>query len=662
MPMPTKINEKFNKLINETSPYLLQHADNPVDWYPWGDEAFQKAKDENKPIFLSIGYSTCHWCHVMARESFQDSKVASVLNRYFVPIKVDKEERPDIDAVYMRVCQSMTGSGGWPLSIFMTPTQKPFMAGTYFPKDSFMDLLLYIADKWENDKDSLHENAELIIDHISEKDSKAIASGGEDLIERAVDDLVEIYDEEYGGFGVAPKFPAAHNLLFLLERYETSGGELLLKMVETTLIQMYRGGIFDHIGGGFCRYSTDRSFLVPHFEKMLYDNALLTLCYAKAYEITQKDLFLEIAERTADYILGEMTAKNGGFYAAQDADSEEEEGKYYLLTPSESISMLGEEANEFNRRFDITDRGNFEGKNIPNLLQSDDLAAASAKTRKVLQDFRKKRTNLFTDEKILTTWNGMMIAALSTLYRVNGKTIYLEAAQKAMACLKKYAVRENTLYVGVRDNSAFGKGFLDDYAYMIFALIQLYEATFDETYLNDAETFCDTTISSYLDKENGGFFFSGIENETLITPIKETYDMAIPCGNAVMCYNILLLSELTRNERYFELIKDQLHFMKTNSSRNPLASSFFLYAFNRHLYPAQEITCIPAKNETCTDVPLKVDLRTNLLMKKPNKHYLLLNDKTTYYVCQNHTCLPPTNDLKKLYRHPHKLHMKNYGG
>ena len=336
-----------NRLQYESSPYLLQHKDNPVDWYPWGREAFERAAAEDKPVFLSIGYSTCHWCHVLAHESFEDAEIAELLNRYFVSIKVDKEERPDIDSVYMAVCQAFTGSGGWPTSIFMTAEQKPFFAGTYFPKTSrggmigLRELLLAIHEKWEHDRASLLRQSESIVDHLSE----AVSAGGTadlQLAHSAVEMYKRIYDPKYGGFGRAPKFPASHNLLFLLSYGERYQNDACMQMAEHTLLQMFRGGLFDHIGSGFCRYSTDDRFLVPHFEKMLYDNALLILAYCKAYAVTKKTMYLDIAEKTAGYILREMTAPKGGFYSAQDADSEGEEGKYYLFTPDEILSVLGE--------------------------------------------------------------------------------------------------------------------------------------------------------------------------------------------------------------------------------------------------------------------------------------------------------------------------------
>ena len=366
-----------NRLAKETSPYLLQHKDNPVEWYPWCDEAFELSEREDKPIFLSIGYSACHWCHVLAHESFEDEEVAEILNKYFISIKVDKEERPDIDSVYMAVCQAFTGGGGWPTSIFMTADQKPFFAGTYFPKTSrggmigFRELLLAIHEKWVSDRDMLLRQSDEIIKHLNGSQDSA-ETADIDLTHLAVRQYERIYDEKHGGFGRAPKFPTPHNLLFLLDYYERYKTASCLNMAEHTLLQMYRGGMFDHVGFGFCRYSTDKKFLVPHFEKMLYDNALLILAYCKAYTVTKKALSLDIAEQTASYIVHEMTSDEGGFYSSQDADSEGEEGKYYLFTPDEIIGILGQEEGErFNRHFDITDAGNFESKNIPNLLKND---------------------------------------------------------------------------------------------------------------------------------------------------------------------------------------------------------------------------------------------------------------------------------------------------
>ena len=401
-----------NHLKNQTSPYLLQHADNPIHWYPWCEEAFEKAKKEEKPIFLSIGYSTCHWCHVMAHESFEDTAIASILNENFVSIKVDKEERPDIDSIYMSVCQSLTGSGGWPTTIFMTPDQKPFFAGTYFPKNArwgsigFQELIETIAKKWKHERNALLESSNQVLNILKkEKPSKKNAvCSPEHIIDAALLIYHKSFDKINGGFGQAPKFPSPHNLLFLMHYYEKTNHKPAMEMADKTLLQMYRGGIFDHIGGGFSRYSTDDYFLAPHFEKMLYDNALLILAYTKAYELSHNKLYLDIAERTANYILNEMTFPDGGFYSAQDADSEGIEGKYYLFEPAEIINVLGQEnGQEFCNHYDITDEGNFEGKSIPNLLQTNDFTADYQSLLPKLYDYRKKRYHLHLDDKILTS-------------------------------------------------------------------------------------------------------------------------------------------------------------------------------------------------------------------------------------------------------------------
>lgn len=406
-----------NHLKNQTSPYLLQHADNPVEWYPWGEEAFARAGREDKPVFLSIGYSTCHWCHVMAHESFEDQEIAELLNRWFIAIKVDKEERPDIDSIYMSVCQAFTGSGGWPTTVFLTPEQKPFFAGTYFPKTArygqigLKELLMAIHEKWEKQREELLKSAEEIVLLLEQR---ADISGGKaddksgdinaQLIEKAVLSYERSFDERWGGFGDAPKFPTPHNLLFLMKYYEKNNAKEAMNMAEKTLRQMYLGGMFDHIGGGFCRYSTDRFFLVPHFEKMLYDNALLILAYCKAYELTNNVFYCTVAEKTAAYILREMTSEDGGFYSAQDADSEGVEGKYYLFEPSEIISVLGEkQGRAFNRYFDITQEGNFEGKSIPNLLKNKDIDESMDACLRQIYIYRKKRYQLHLDDKILTS-------------------------------------------------------------------------------------------------------------------------------------------------------------------------------------------------------------------------------------------------------------------
>ncbi len=643
-----------NRLAKETSPYLLQHKDNPVDWYPWGDRAFERAKQDDKPIFLSIGYSACHWCHVLAHESFEDYEIAELLNKYFISIKVDKEERPDIDSVYMAVCQAFTGSGGWPISIFMTADQKPFFAGTYFPKTSrggmigFRELLLAIHEKWVSDRDMLRKQSDEIIKHLNQlQDSPETADT--DLIHLAVRQYERIYDEKYGGFGRAPKFPTPHNLLFLLDYYERYKTPACLHMAEHALMQMYRGGMFDHIGFGFCRYSTDKKFLVPHFEKMLYDNALLILSYCKAYTVTKKEIYLEIAEKTASYILHEMTSHEGGFYSSQDADTEGEEGKYYLFTPDEVTTVLGMgDGARFNRHYDITNTGNFEEKNIPNLLKSDFSDKSFEPFLSVLNDYRKQRYSLHRDEKILTSWNGLMIAAMCELYLVSGKKLYLSAAVDADRFLRKYLCVGDTFHVSFHMGKLGVNGFLDDYAAYIFAQLSLYRATLEHEHLNRAKRLCDKVISDFGDNA-GGFYLYGKGHEELILRPKETYDGAIPSGNSLMAYNLVRLSFLTDEERYKAASERQLDFLAQSASQYPTNHAMFLRALLEHTKPPMKVTVVMDETTDKSDLPLALPPdAVVILFDVPTEEYPIKNGKITYYVCRGHSCLPPSNDLNQL--------------
>ncbi len=648
-----------NRLANETSPYLLQHKDNPVEWYPWCDEAFERAKQEDKPVFLSIGYSACHWCHVLAHESFEDEEIAEILNKYFISIKVDKEERPDIDSVYMAVCQAFTGGGGWPTSIFMTAEQKPFFAGTYFPKTSrggmvgFRELLLAIHEKWVSDRDMLLRQSDEIIKHLNRSQDSA-EEADIDLTHLAVSQYERIYDEKYGGFGRAPKFPTPHNLLFLLDYYERYKTTSCLNMAEHTLMQMYRGGMFDHIGFGFCRYSTDKKFLVPHFEKMLYDNALLILAYCKAYAVTKKEIYLGVAEKTASYILREMTSDEGGFYSSQDADSEGEEGKYYLFTTDEIIKILGvEDGSRFNRHYDITDAGNFEGKSIPNLLGSDPSDKSFEPILSRLDDYRKMRTSLHRDEKILTSWNSLMIAAMCELYLVSGKEVYLSAAQNADSFIQKYLCDGDTLYVSFHMEKQGVRGFLDDCAAYIFAQLLLYRATLNYEYLNRAKRLCDKIISDFGDN-TGGFYLYGKDHEELILRPKETYDGAIPSGNSLMAYNLVRLSFLTDEEKYKTETARQLDFLAQSAAQYPTNHAMFLIALLEHEKSSMKITVVPDEQTDKSTLPLVFPSDAIvILLDAPTKEYSLKNGKTTYYVCRGHSCLPPTNDLNELLENAH---------
>lgn len=661
-----------NHLTNQNSPYLLQHAENPVDWYPWGEEAFRKAEKENKPVFLSVGYSTCHWCHVMAHESFEDKEIADILNKYFVSVKVDREERPDIDSVYMSVCQALTGSGGWPMSIFMTPSQKPFFAGTYFPPASrygmtgFKELLLAIAKKWEQERDSLCEAAQNLVDEIAcmdgrKKEYGAGKTGDEysaDDIGKAVDASLSgkaagmisgNFDAAYGGFGEAPKFPMPHNLLFLmmyacLEGEMGQAREIILEQVRMTLEQMRRGGIFDHIGYGFSRYSTDRIYLVPHFEKMLYDNALLVMAYAVAYRVFGEDMFLDTAKKTAAYVLREMTGEEGGFYSAQDADSEGEEGRFYVWSPEEICEVLGEEkGGRFCEYYGITKQGNFEGKSIPHLLNGNRISDAFAQEREILYRHRAARMKLHLDDKVLTAWNGLTICAMSMLYRVTGDKEYLSAAQKAERFLDKYVMEENIIYAGCRNGVRLPKGYLDDYACMAAAYLSLYEATADDTCLKRAEAICKEAQRQFED-EKGGYFLYGKLNDDLIIRPKETYDGALPSGNAVMAYCLVRLFQLMLKEDDTSVLR-QLAYLSREAADYPAGHTMFLIALLYEMYPPQKITVVLGGEDSAGRImarmPFYADVR---VFDKETADYPLLNGRTTYYVCRNHTCMPPVNE------------------
>lgn len=654
-----------NQLINEKSPYLLQHAENPVDWYPWCQEAFEKAEREEKPVFLSIGYSTCHWCHVMERESFENQEIADILNEYFVSVKVDREERPDIDSVYMSVCQILTGGGGWPMSIFMTPLQKPFFAGTYFPPESergmtgFKELLLAIAEKWGKGRDKLVQSADELLAYLGGTDGgeskepggrnvKAADAGkiDERLPEKAARLLSDSFDRENGGFGDAPKFPMPYNLIFLTLYSHIYKKETAFEQVRITLEQMRRGGIFDHIGYGFSRYSTDKYYLVPHFEKMLYDNALLIIAYAAAYKVSGDRQLLDTAEKTARYVLREMTGPEGGFYSAQDADSEGEEGKFYVWSPREVCAILGDRrGKEFCAYFGITEEGNFEGKNIPNLLNGHEIIDDLAKEKEILYRSRRDRTKLHLDDKILTAWNSLMISALSILYRVTGEDKYLLAAERAQKFTEKYLACSSTLYVSCRGGGHGAvKGFLDEYVYYAAALIGLYEATGQDEYLKRAVSMCTEAERQFADS-GGGYFLYGPENGRLITRPKEIYDNALPSGNSVMAYCLVRLWQITGERDYGQKAERQLAFMSGEAEHYPAACCMYLTALLFYRNPPKKITAVLAEDdsvkETVRRLPFCAELK---ILREETKEYKRLEGKTTYYVCEGHKCMPPTNE------------------
>lgn len=644
----------MNHLKNETSPYLLQHAENPVDWYPWCGEAFEKARKEDKPVFLSIGYSTCHWCHVMAHESFENMETAEILKKHFISIKVDREERPDIDSVYMSVCQAFTGSGGWPMSIFMTWDKKPFFAGTYFPVHSqygmpgFSDLLRTLADQWQNNREGLLHSAEQIITGLLQSDTCCQnGTDHKDLTGKAVRIFTQSFDSTYGGFGSAPKFPVPHNLLFLALYAKQNDDRNALDMVEKTLVQMRKGGIFDQIGYGFSRYSTDRYFLAPHFEKMLYDNALLLLTYASVYTITGNPLYLDTAEKTAQYVLREMISKDGGFFSAQDADSEGIEGKYYTFSLEEITDILGtERGKQFSDTFDITAKGNFEGVNIPNLLKSNDFDTDFSTETVKLYNYRKNRSTLHLDDKILTSWNSMMIAAFSVLYRASGNEKYLQAAIRAQKFVEQNLSEDLQLYTSWRNGTHSKNGFLDDYAFYILALTELYHSTLNKDYLEKAERFCKEAVKRFADDKNGGFYLSSTDSTELFMNPKETYDGAIPSGNSVMAYHFVRLYQLTEKESYRELAKKHLQYMSDRAQEYLTGHSMFLLAKLIYEHPPVHIVIALKDKAALQKIREQLPLLANVVTVSESQEYPLVNDSTTYYICKDHTCFPPVNTLK----------------
>lgn len=667
-----KIMQK-NHLAEEKSPYLLQHAGNPVDWYPWGEEAFHRAKAEDKPVFLSIGYSTCHWCHVMAHESFENDKIAEILNQNYIAVKVDREERPDVDSVYMSVCQAMTGQGGWPLTIVMTPKCRPFFAGTYLPPKArygmtgLDELLKMIADRWKNEKDRLLQAGDEILNFLKEQ-NKVSLQGEPDkkLVKEGFAQFLERFDPKYGGFGEAPKFPTPHNLLFLMEYAKKEKREEALKMVEKTLSQMYRGGIFDHVGGGFSRYSTDEKWLVPHFEKMLYDNALLAIAYLEAYTITGKDQYLFVAERTLQYVEAELTDEKGGFYCGQDADSDGVEGRYYVFDPDEIKEYLGEYDGEyFCSWFDITYHGNFEGKSIPNLIDNprfEERNSRIANINQVLSSIRRKRASLHKDDKILLSWNGLMIAAFAKAYAVTGEESYLKTALKAEQFITQKLVKGGKLLVRYRDGDSAGEGKIDDYAFYCYALLMLYRVTYRVEFLEKAISFAKDMTDQFFDMENGGFYIYARDAQKLIVRSKEIYDGAVPSGNSVAAFVLYKLAQLTGEEKWQELFHKQIRFLAGNIADYPSAYSFTLLALMQVLYPSRELVCLEPSAKEIEELRRLGERDSNLAIVVKTKEnadrlkkaapfteaYGIIPGKGQFYLCTQNRCQAPVDSLKEI--------------
>ncbi len=660
----------MNHLSNEKSPYLLQHVHNPVDWYPWGQEAFDRAEAEDKPIFLSIGYSTCHWCHVMAHESFEDEEVASVLNEHYISIKVDREEQPDVDAVYMAACQAATGSGGWPLTVIMTPHQKPFFVGTYFPKyprygqAGLLDILNKLGNLWKSNRAQLVKTGRDITSFLENSEETESKVPEKELVKQAAGLFRQQFDTKWGGFGKAPKFPTPHNLLFLMEYSVLEKDMEAIKMALVTLESMARGGIWDHIGGGFSRYSTDEKWLAPHFEKMLYDNALLTIAYLKAYHLTKQPHYAKIAEDTLDYILQELTGPQGEFYCGQDADSDGVEGKYYVFTPREVKEVLGEQDGEaFCHLYQITDEGNFEGKSIPNRIHNQEKAWDLKDSRiQKLYEYRLRRTSLHRDDKVLLSWNGWVMIALAMAARILGEKRYLENALRANAFIERYMQDENRrLYHRWREGQAAFLGQLDDYAVYGLALLELYQTTYDTCYLKEALFRAEQIQELFKDQEKGGYFLTAKDAKSLIFRPKEAYDGAIPSGNSAAAMLFGALSRYTGSLELRQTSDQQLAFLAGNIQQYPPGYSFGLLSLMGTLYPSSEFVCVAPDEKVPRELSAFLKERyipnVSVIVKTTEnqqelaqlipftKEFPIPDKKATFYMCKDGKCMKPKTKL-----------------
>ncbi len=682
--LPADGGPDFNRLVFTSSPYLLQHARNPVDWYPWGDEAFEKARREDKPVFLSVGYSTCHWCHVMEHESFEAADVAEYLNAHFVSIKVDREERPDIDHIYMTVCQAMTGSGGWPLSVFLTPDKKPFYSGTYFPKDDrhgrpgFLRVLASLRDVWQNERNRILSISEEVRTQLSGAMTGQPGAIPGDVLERAVESIKRGYDEVFGGFGAAPKFPMGHTLSFLLRRASATGDGELLRMVEHTLLRMYRGGMWDHLGGGFCRYSVDRKWLVPHFEKMLYDNALLLMAYTDAFQVTGKPVYRAIAEELITYVRRDMTDHRGLFWSAENADSEGEEGKFYVFTKAEFDEVAGEHAGMLSEYFGVEAAGNFEhGTNILHIavdaqewaqrhaMALDDALDLVARTRAALFAYRAKRIHPSLDDKILASWNGLMVSALAQAGQAfDDAELIAFASRAASALIAHLRDDEGSLLHRLRGDDAGIPGFLDDYAFVIWGLLDVYEGSFETRFLRDAAALAEKMLVLFHDDSNGGLFFSSHDAEELIIRSKESHDGALPSGNAAAAYVLMRLARMTGRTTYEKRAEEIAAAFGTQLAQYPAGSTVMLTALHFARAAGEEIV-LAGENPLAVSEMARA-LRTrwlpdSVLVFRPaasaeditqlapyTASTLPIDSKATAYVCHGFACELPVQSVEEM--------------
>ncbi|MCI0417088.1 thioredoxin domain-containing protein [bacterium] len=683
----------MNRLTQEKSPYLLQHSDNPVDWYPWGDEAFETARRENKPVLLSIGYSTCHWCHVMEHESFEDQEVAALMNDAFVCVKVDREERPDIDNIYMTVCQMLTGSGGWPLTMFLTPDKQPFFAGTYIPKhDRFgrpglLEMIPRIKELWKLKQPDVSRSAAEITQALQQASAD---TSGEILNESAVkagfEQLARRFDRVFGGFGDAPKFPTPHQHLFLLRYWKRTGDARALEMVEKTLEAMRQGGIYDHVGFGFHRYSTDREWLVPHFEKMLYDQALLSMAYIEAHQATRKEEFAEIAREIYEYVLRDMTDPEGGFYSAEDADSEGVEGKFYVWKAEELEQILGDEASFFFEIFNIERNGNFleqvighrTGDNIiyrtkpwgvlgsERKLEEQLLRLRIEEARKKLFQVREARVHPLKDDKILADWNGLMIASFAKAAAALAEPKYAEAASRsANFILNKMRKQDGSLIHRYRSGEAALQAHVDDYAFLVYGLIELYQTTFEISFLKNAIELNDHMLRHFWDEPAGGFFFTSDTGEQMLVRTKEVYDGAVPSGNSVAYFNLLRLGRITANPELERKAEQLERAFAGQIGHLPSAYTQFLIGLDFRIGPAYEVV-VAGRPETGDTAEMLVALQKvfaprKVLVFRPEQEGIpeisrfapytvpqkSIDGKAAAYICQNYVCNLPTTDVRE---------------
>ena len=669
-----------NRLGSESSPYLLQHAKNPVHWHAWDEESLARAKKENKPIFLSVGYSSCHWCHVMAHESFEDEETAKIMNENFVNIKVDREERPDLDDIYQKVCQISTGQGGWPLSVFLTPNQRPFYVGTYFPamdsygRPGFGSLCRQLAQSWKEKPKDVEKAADNFVQNLEKlQPTTTTSSIDKSIFDEAAVNLLQIADPIHGGFGQAPKFPNASNLSFMFRYSKLSGISKFQEFALKTLKKMAKGGIFDQIGGGFHRYSTDTRWLVPHFEKMLYDNALLPIVYSEAYQITKDPFFENVVRKTLDYVIREMTSNEGTFFSAQDADTNGEEGQTFVWKKQEIEKILGEDSEIFCIYYDVTDGGNFEGNTIlANNINASSLAFKFGKNESEIQaiiskcsdkllEVRNKREQPGKDDKVITSWNGLMISAFLSGYKITDNLKYFDIAKTSIDFFENNFEKNHILHRTFKNGKPKLNGYLDDYAYMANASIDMFEATSQPKYLVFAINLANYLLTHFWGDSINGFFFTSDNHEKLIIRPKNNYDLSMPSGNSVAAHALLRLHHITQNEQFLEISKKIIESQVISAAENPFAFGYLLNVSYLYYQKPTEITIINDMNSKIISYLRKKFLPESIMVIVTNQNNLnalseypffsgkeFKDNETNVFVCKNFSCSLPLSDLSEI--------------